>query len=209
MNEKQFHWRGAAWVQIAAPSSARAEWLLTSVSSSVKWDQTIVCLLSSHPGGEVGWHMCKTLRLLIGTSEHCGSDLVVFITYELLVLFSSMQRFFGSSNIYLKNGDINISTLETVQSLRCVWLFTTPWTAARQPPLSFTISRSLLKFMSIESVMLSNHLILCPPPSPFAFSLSQHQSLFQWVASGGQSIGASASASVLPVRGEESKRSCI
>ena len=42
-------------------------------------------------------------------------------------------------------------------------LFVTPWTAALQAPLSFTISRSLLKLMSIESVMLSNHLILCHP----------------------------------------------
>ena len=39
----------------------------------------------------------------------------------------------------------------------------TPWTAAFQAPLSFTVSQSLLKFMSIESVMLSNHLILCCP----------------------------------------------
>ena len=43
--------------------------------------------------------------------------------------------------------------------------------------------QSLLKFMSIESLMLSNHLILCYPPSPFAFSHSQHQGLFQWVSS--------------------------
>ena len=40
---------------------------------------------------------------------------------------------------------------------------TDPWTIAHQPSLSFTISRSLLKLMSIESVMLSNHLILCHP----------------------------------------------
>ena len=39
----------------------------------------------------------------------------------------------------------------------------TPWTAAHQVLLSFTISRSLLKFVSLESVMLSNHLILCHP----------------------------------------------
>ena len=43
-----------------------------------------------------------------------------------------------------------------------VWLFVTPWTAALQASLSCTISQSLPKFMSIESVMLSNHLILCP-----------------------------------------------
>jgi len=46
---------------------------------------------------------------------------------------------------------------------RRVWLFETPQTAACQAPLSFTIFWSLLKFMSIESVMLSNHLILCNP----------------------------------------------
>ena len=59
----------------------------------------------------------------------------------------------------------------SVQSLSCVQLFVTPWTAACQASLSFTISQRLLKFMSIESVMLSNHLIPCRPlllqPSTF------------------------------------------
>ena len=50
-----------------------------------------------------------------------------------------------------------------VQSLTSVWLFVTPWTAAGRSSLSFTISWSLLKLMSIESVMPSNHLILCRP----------------------------------------------
>ena len=50
-----------------------------------------------------------------------------------------------------------------LQSLSDVRLFATPWTAARQASLSFTISWSLLKLMSIESVMPSNHLILCLP----------------------------------------------
>ena len=47
----------------------------------------------------------------------------------------------------------------TVQSLSCVRLFATPWTAARQASLSITNSWSLLKLMSIESVVLSNHLM--------------------------------------------------
>ena len=51
----------------------------------------------------------------------------------------------------------------SVQSLSRVWLFTTPWTAACQVSLSFTISQSLLKLTSIESIMPSNHLILCCP----------------------------------------------
>ena len=50
-----------------------------------------------------------------------------------------------------------------VQSLSCIHLFMTSWTTAHQASLSITNSRSLLKFMSIESVMPSNHLILCHP----------------------------------------------
>ena len=51
----------------------------------------------------------------------------------------------------------------SVQSLSHVWLFATPWTAARQTSLSITNSRNLLKLTSIESVMPSNHLVLCHP----------------------------------------------
>ena len=57
----------------------------------------------------------------------------------------------------------NIFDIVVVQSLSHVQLFATPWTAAHQAFLSFTISQSLLKLMSIESVILSNHLILCCP----------------------------------------------
>ena len=55
------------------------------------------------------------------------------------------------------------SNVLVVQSLGPVRLFATPWTAARQASLSFPVSRSLLKLMSIESVMSSNHLILDHP----------------------------------------------
>ena len=77
----------------------------------------------------------------------------------------------------------------------------TPWTAARQASLSSTISRSLLRFLSIELVMLSNHLILC---CSFSFCLQSFPasgsfSMNQFFMSGGQSSGASASASVLPM----------
>ena len=88
----------------------------------------------------------------------------------------------------------------SVQSLSHVRLFVTPWTTAHQASLSITNSRSLPKPMSIESVMPSNHLILCHPlllpsifPSIRVFKMSQ---LF---TSGGQSIGVSASTSVLPM----------
>ena len=59
----------------------------------------------------------------------------------------------------------------SVQSLSCVQLFVTPWTAAHQASLSITKSQSLLKLISFESVMPSNHIILCHPfillPSTF------------------------------------------
>ena len=70
----------------------------------------------------------------------------------------------------------------SVQSLSRVRLSVTPWTAARQASLSITNSWSLLKFMSIESVMPSNHLILSSPSLP-TFNLCQHQGLFQWISS--------------------------
>ena len=92
-----------------------------------------------------------------------------------------------------------------VQSLSGVQLFVTPWSAAHQASLSITNSRSLLKLMSIESVMPSSHLILCCPllllppipPSIRVFSMSQ---IFSW---GGQSTGVSASTSVLPMNTQD------
>ena len=59
----------------------------------------------------------------------------------------------------------------------------TPWTPAHQSSLSITNSQSLPKLMSIESLMPSNQLILCHPPSPPALNLSQHQGFFKWVRS--------------------------
>ena len=56
-----------------------------------------------------------------------------------------------------------LGVFSSVQLLSCVRLFATPWAAACQAFLSFTISWSFLKVMSIESVMPSNHLILCHP----------------------------------------------
>ena len=87
----------------------------------------------------------------------------------------------------------------SVQSLNHVWIFATPWSAAHQASLSITNPQSLLKLMSIESVMPSNHLILCHPlfllPSIFpSIRVFTNESFF---ASGGPSIGASAS--VLPM----------
>ena len=91
----------------------------------------------------------------------------------------------------------------SVQSLSHVQLFVTQWVAARQASLSITNSQSLFKLMSIESVMPSNHLILSSV-IPFSsclqsFPASGSFPVSRLFTSGGQSIGASASASVLPV----------
>ena len=91
----------------------------------------------------------------------------------------------------------------SVNLLGCFRLFATPWTAACQVSLSITNFRSLLKLMFIESVMLSNHLILSHPLFllPSIFSNIRSFQMSQFFASGAQSIGASASASasVLPM----------
>ena len=93
----------------------------------------------------------------------------------------------------------------SVQPLSHVRLFATPWIAARQASLSITNSQSSLRFTSIESGIPSSHLILCRPfsscpqslPASGSFPMSQ---LFAW---GGQSIGVSDSASVLPMNTQD------
>ena len=105
-------------------------------------------------------------------------------------------------NIILITSNFHSKVIQfsSVQLLSHVRLFVTPWTTAYQASLSLTISRSLLKVMSIESVMPSNHLSLCHPlllltsifPSIRVFS-KKLAICIKW-----PSIGASASASILP-----------
>ena len=108
------------------------------------------------------------------------------------ILFSSSLYFTSSYLIYVSSS--TSLRMCSILSLSYVQLFITPWTASRQDSLPITNFQSLIKLMSIESVMPSNHLIPLSSPSP-AINLSQHQSLpmSQFFASGGQSIGASAS----------------
>ena len=105
-----------------------------------------------------------------------STKLVTHTQYHTTNTFKIITKGTGTGNIQ----DV------VVQSLSCVQLFGTPWTAAHQPSLSFTISQSFLKLMSIESVMLSNHFILCHPSFPPVLNLWQHQGLFQWVSSSHQ-----------------------
>ena len=81
--------------------------------------------------------------------------------------YSNSEKYKCHLQIYFPSGNLcflNSHQFSSVQSLSRVWLFVTPWTAARQASLSITSSQSLLKLMPIESVMSSSHLILCCPP---------------------------------------------
>ena len=120
-------------------------------------------------------------------------ETLLLISYFLIIFLvvACWQKFVDRYECYER-------LTSSVQSLSCVRLFVTPWTTA-QASLSVTNSWSLPKPMSIKSVMPSSHLILCHPllflpsifPSIGSFPMSQF-------SSGGQSIGVSASASVLP-----------
>ena len=97
------------------------------------------------------------------------------------------------------------NNISSVQLLRRVWLFATPWIVAHQASLSTTNFRSLLKLMSIESVMPSSHLILCYPllSCPQSLPASGSFPMRQFFTCGGQSIGVSASASVLAMNTQD------
>ena len=80
---------------------------------------------------------------------------------DLEIIIPSRVRQIPYHITYLWN--LKYDTVQSIQSLIRVWLLVTPWTAAHQASLSITNSWSLLKLMCIESVMPSNHLILCCP----------------------------------------------
>ena len=109
------------------------------------------------------------------------------------------------TDAYIQNLEpslIQSRSISSVQLLSWVQLLATPWTAACQASLSISNSRSLLfKLMSIESVMPSNHLILCCPLllPPSIFLSIRVFPMSQFFSSGGQRIGASALVSVLPM----------
>ena len=101
---------------------------------------------------------CAVLFLVL-----CRYQIFNYCSFILLLIFKYLTAclvFYSSFSFII------------VHMLSCVWLFVTPWTAACQASLSITISQSLLKLMSIESVMPSNYLVLCRPllllPSVFS-----------------------------------------
>ena len=99
------------------------------------------------------------------------SDVLVCIRHQAYILFISFY-FIYKLPVFLSRISyepfFSVSVVVVLQSLSCVQYFATPWTAASQASLSFTFSWNLLKLLSIESVMLSNHLILCHPLLPLS-----------------------------------------
>ena len=88
-------------------------------------------------------------------------------TTNSIIIPSQCWALWQTLEVQMQSTPLPTTQFSSVQSLSRVWLFVTPWTAARQASLSITNSQSLLKLMSIESVMPSNHLIL---PSIRVFS---------------------------------------
>ena len=122
---------------------------------------------------------------------------MLFLTDTFLIYWPSKARV----PWHLGENRLWFIQFSSVQLLSHVLLFATLWTTACQTSLSITKSWSPPKPMSIESVMPSNHLILCRPLLllPSIFPASGSFPVSQFFASGTQSIGVSASASVLPV----------
>ena len=114
-------------------------------------------------------------------------------------------HFNGEDNMVLQLVERISVEINSVQSLSHVSFFVTPWTAALQASLSIKNSGSLLKPMSTESVMPSNHLILHHPLllPPSIFPISGSFQMSQLFPSGGQNIEVSASTLVLPMNTQD------
>ena len=142
---------------------------------------------------------CRLLGDLISeTNQRVSvSDFIsLFVVHTQIVL--SKERI---CCLVLKRFLSAVIFVVVVELLSCVWLFATPWTAARRAPLSCTLSQSLLKCMSIELVMRPTILSSVPLCSffPQSFPASRSFPMSQFFASSGQSIGVSALALALPM----------
>ena len=112
----------------------------------------------------------------------------LILCWPLLLLPSIFPniRVFSVSQLSASDGQsigISASTFSSVQSLSCIWLFASPWIAARHASLSITNSWSSLKLTSTESVMPFKHLILCHlfllPPIPSSFRVFSNESVLR------------------------------
>ena len=108
-----------------------------------------------------GLQDCKELLLAHIIKTDKDTALLLVIINQIRVIQTSNAKWFSPNISSFKN--THLYQFSSVQSLSHVWLFVTPWTAARQACLSITNFQSLPRLMSTESVMPSKHLILCHP----------------------------------------------
>ena len=112
-------------------------------------------------------YICHIFRIHLSTDGHsCCFQIMVIISNAAVNMWIHMEYIFFNycfCFLWINTPKWTCWIIVVVQSLSCVWLFVTPWTAACQAPLSFIISQSLFTLMSIESIMPSNHLIFCHP----------------------------------------------
>ena len=131
----------------------------------------------SHLSTSVYWSLLpltSTQSLCLICCPKCALNTPpVFLWYHCITLHQNINNIGQDHCLKLPNWSLpstvslpQLSQFSSVQSLSCVQLFVTAWTATHQASLSITNSWSLLKLTSIESVMQSNHLILCHPLVP-------------------------------------------
>ena len=130
--------------EISSETSPATPWSWTFKSKKLKWEKINICCLSCPDCGVMLWSLSGLRQSCWGFRTHTEYGFYPQISHiiDLICL-----HYFRSCFLLLS----------------CVQHFATPWTAAHQASLSFTISWSLLKFMSIELVIPPNHLILCHP----------------------------------------------
>ena len=127
-----------------------------------------VCFVNPALGHLTVYSLCYLAVILVKTCLLINKTLIQ-VFYLLFLIFKFYIKIYLIYSVVLVSGaeqsDLVTHTVIVVQLLSHVWFFATPWTPAQQASLSFTFSWSLLRLMSIESVMPSCYIILCCPIS--------------------------------------------
>ena len=173
----------------------RGKWLVLAHSNTwISFFASNLCFFTFHgkqiiKSVYIKHNLVSLMLSKVKSSSHYASLALKGIAYCACGIIRVLSVLFGAK-------------FSSAQSLSRLWLFATPWTAARQASLSITNSQSPPKPRSIESVIPSHPLSSPSPPAP---NPSQHQSfpVSQLFTSSSQSIGVSASTSVLPMNTQD------
>ena len=168
--------------------------------------KSVICSTQNSPPGiktSVGLWTGETKALyvyILWSIRFCKNQVQLLPVYSLVI--EGRTKLYCSPWMWYKFSYLPIAWLCCSSVSLLYPILGNPWTAAHEASLSFTISWSFLKLMSIEPVMPSTHLILCHPLLllPSIFPASWYFPMSQVFASGSKNIGASASASVHPMK---------